>query len=74
MKTNFKPSVEIDITGCDGNAYCIIGHVMNVLNAEHYTIEEIETVVNDMTSSTYEHLCDIAEKYIILKNRKNIKL
>ena len=62
------PSITIDISGPQGNAYCIMGIIRNLLIQIDYTKEQIDEVITDMKSSDYEHLLDVARKYVIIKD------
>lgn len=60
---------EINILGPQGNAFVIMGVVKNVMKDKGLSEKEIEDVFKDMQSSDYEHLCDVAEKYVTLIGR-----
>ncbi len=61
------PTITIDVTGPQGNAYCIMGIICNLLKEIGYTKEQINDIVADMTSSDYEHLINVARKYVVIK-------
>jgi hypothetical protein len=65
--TSLFPSIEIDITGPMGNAYCIIGVVSTCLKEIGYSKDEIQTIIDDMMSSDYEHLLTVAKRYVTIK-------
>ena len=67
-KSCMFPCITIDINGPQGNAYCIMGIIRNLLNQIDYTKEQIDEVISDMKSSDYEHLLDVARKYVIIKD------
>lgn len=69
MSNPLFSNVVIDISGPQGNAYCILGTIYQVLHNAGYSKEEIDKIQKDMTSSNYEHLVDVAAKYITIKNR-----
>lgn len=58
------PSIVIDIRGPQGNAYCIMGIISNTLKQAGYNQNQIDDIISDMKSSDYEHLCNIAKKYV----------
>lgn len=60
-------SIELDISGPDGNAYVIIGVVKTVLEQAGYSEIKIKKVIENMTSSNYEHLLEVASNYITIK-------
>ena len=53
---------EISKSGPQGNAFFIMGQTSRVLRAMGKTKEEIETIMDDMKSSSYTHLCEVAER------------
>lgn len=60
-------AMEIDLTGPDGNAFCLINIAMEIAKdknkkagSEIYNIKDIQT---DMFSGDYEHLIDVMEKH-----------
>ena len=61
------PNVEIDIKGPSGNAFVIISIIMTKLSEIGKSEEEIEKVKKDMMSSNYEHLLEVASKYVSIK-------
>lgn len=60
------PSIKINIAGPDGNAYYIMGLIQTLLIEIGYNKDQIDEVINDMKSSDYEHLCNVAKKYVVL--------
>jgi hypothetical protein len=46
------------------NAFEILGQVQRTLRAADYSEEEIDPVLDHMTAGDYNHLLDIASKYI----------
>ena len=65
MKPLFS-SISIDITGPQGNAYVIMGIVSDCLRQAGYTDFEVNNVLHDMMSKDYEHLLDVASKYVTI--------
>ena len=58
------PTIVIDIRGPQGNAYCIMGIVSDVLKQVGYDKNKINDIIADMKSSDYEQLCNVAKKYV----------
>lgn len=54
-------SVEIDLTGPDGNAYAVMGYAKNFAKQLNYPKEEIDVMLKDMMSGDYEHLLEVFE-------------
>ena len=72
MRPMFE-SVEIDISGPDGNAYVIMGIVASCLKQFGMTAFEVNNVLHDMMSGDYEHLLEVASKYVKIKKRKEVE-
>jgi len=53
---------EISKSGPKGNAFYIMGETSRLLRAMGKTKQEIETIMQDMQSSNYTHLCEVAER------------
>jgi len=53
-------SIEIDLTGPDGNAYVLLGYAKNF--AKQLGIQS-DPILEDMTSGDYEHLLEVFEKH-----------
>ena len=66
MNTPIFQSVHLDITGEDGNAFMIMAVVLKCLLQSGYSKNELEELQKEMMSSDYDHLCQIARKYIYL--------
>jgi NAD(P)H-flavin reductase len=58
------PTVTIDISGPDGNAYYIMGVIQTLLKENGTNEAEIKSVLKDMMSSNYGHLLSVAKKYV----------
>ena len=52
--------IEIDLTGLDGNAFVLMGHVKRW--CKQMSINS-EPIINDMMSGDYEHLLSVIEKH-----------
>jgi hypothetical protein len=61
IKDRYTPKqVEIDLTGEEGNAFVLMGY------ARRFSTQlglNPEPIINDMTSSDYEHLVNVFDKY-----------
>lgn len=58
------------LVGVDGNAYAIIGYVINAMKREHFTKDEIDAYIKDATSSDYTHLICVSIIQIDYCNEK----
>jgi hypothetical protein len=56
-----KPKVKL--LGQNGNAFVIIGLCSKAARQAGWTIEQIESVQNEMTNGNYDHLLATALKY-----------
>jgi hypothetical protein len=56
-----KGKIEIDLTGPAGNAYAVMGNCREWAKQLGYTSEEIKALMDDMMSSDYEHLIQVAD-------------
>jgi len=54
-------SIEIDLTGTDGNAYAVMGYAQFYAKQLSYSKEQIDEMIDDMMSSNYEHLIEVFE-------------
>jgi len=64
MKTYF-----IDINGPMGNAFAIMGIVKKAMLQQNASEEAVEREMEDMKSGNYNHLLDVAEKWVIIEGR-----
>jgi hypothetical protein len=55
-----KDKIEIDLLGPEGNAFALLGIAKDLC---HKTGIKWETVQNEMTSSDYENLIQVMDKY-----------
>jgi hypothetical protein len=53
-----------DLSGPEGNAYCVMAFVKNYLRNHGESREDIETVMEDMRSSTYLHMLRVARRTV----------
>ena len=57
MNTTVKhPEVEVQLTGTDGNAFAVLGHVQKAMRRAGVPAEEISQFVGEATSGDYNHL------------------
>ncbi|MFN2491147.1 MAG: hypothetical protein ABR529_15745 [Actinomycetota bacterium] len=67
------PEVVVDISGPDGNAFAIMGVVRRALKDAHRRHEacdqEVDDVLRDMLAEDYDHLLDVAKRYVTIVNR-----
>lgn len=48
--------MKYDLVGIDGNAFAIMGYVINAMKNEGYSKQDIEKYYTNATSSNYDHL------------------
>lgn len=48
------------LIGVDGNAFSVMGYVLNAMKIEHCTKEEIDAYTKDAMSSDYYHLLAVS--------------
>lgn len=66
------PEIKLDLNGPEGNAFYIMGAISRVLKIANESQDTIQSVLDDMKSSNYEHLCEVASRYITLyRSRKS---
>lgn len=56
-----KPT--IDLTGPEGNAFCILGNAQQLGKELGKNKQEIEAILDDMKSSDYEHLIQVFDNH-----------
>lgn len=66
-----RRQVVINLTGPEGNAFCLMGYAKKWGRELGYSSSDIELMISDMMSSDYEHLVEVLDshfgKYIILE-------
>ena len=50
--------IQIDLSGPQGNAFCLLGLAKNLCKKMDYTPEETKEFLDEMKSSDYEHLVE----------------
>lgn len=56
-----KSTRDIDLRGPEGNAYVLIGITADILKQLKRSKKNINAVIEDMTSSDYEHLLEVMD-------------
>lgn len=59
-KTERIGKIEIDITGPQGNAYCLLGYARQYGKQIGIDVKAVQT---EMTSGNYENLLNVFDKY-----------
>ena len=54
---------QIDLAGPDGNAFVLMGMAQRWARQLEMTDKEIDAILVDMKSSSYEHLLEVLEKH-----------
>jgi len=70
MKGPLFASVKLNIKGPDGNALNIVAVVRNCMRQAGFDNNDITDVTIDMMSDDYQHLCDVAGKYICIESHE----
>lgn len=68
------PEVRLNLNSPAGNAFVIMMNVSEALKRANYEKTLIDSILDDMKSSNYEHLCSIARKYITLYNTEEYEI
>lgn len=56
MKKHLNKSVNLDLTGYNGNAFALLGAFKKQAQKEGWTPQEITLVINEAKNSDYDHL------------------
>lgn len=59
-----KP-VKLKLVGLDGNAYSLMGAFQRAARQQGRTPEEIKAVLDDCTSSNYDHLLSVLVQHTL---------
>lgn len=54
-----KGKIKIDLTGPDGNAFCLLGNAKRLCKQLG---KDYDVIKEDMTSSDYEHLIEVFDR------------
>ncbi len=60
-KKSSSRKITIDLTGPEGNAFCLIGYAKRWGRNLGFSNEKIEEIISDMMSSDYENLVKILD-------------
>lgn len=55
--------ITIDLTGPEGNAFCVLGIITRLMKTLGYSKPQIDAVMQQLTSGDYEHLIATADKH-----------
>lgn len=61
------PSIKVKLVGQDGNAFAIMGAVKSALKKHGVSKEEIDEYLSDSMSGDYNHLLQVAMKWVVVK-------
>lgn len=61
-----KPTVQIQLSGPEGNAYVILGRASSALLDAGYTVEEKDQYIEEATADDYDHLLKTTKKWVNL--------
>lgn len=63
--------IVIDISGPEGNAFCLMGYASQYAKQLSYSQEQISELMADMKSGDYEHLLEVFDthfgEYVVLE-------
>ena len=55
--------IEIDLLGPDGNAFALIAYARRFAKQLDWSTDDINTLMDDMTSGDYTHLLDVFNEH-----------
>lgn len=58
------PEIEIELTGSDGNAFSVLGHVRSSMRRAGINSSEIQAFTTEATSGDYDHLLQTVMKWV----------
>lgn len=58
------PDIQVQLSGEDGNAFAVIGRVRRAMKKADVPAKEIETFCNEAMSGDYDHLLQVAMKWV----------
>jgi hypothetical protein len=65
MKTEVKyPSINVKLTGRDGNAFAVIGVVQHALKRAGIAAEEVKEFQREAMSGDYDHLLQTCMRWV----------
>ncbi len=59
----FKPTIHLNLAGCDGNAFVIMGKTIRLLK-ERNRFDDVAEYQRRATESDYEHLLAVTREYV----------
>lgn len=62
-KKQHNPKIVLDLTGPQGNAFVVLGTIQRLMKTMKFHPAQIKAIMNEMTSSDYEHLVATADKH-----------
>lgn len=62
-KKQHSRKMVLDLTGPQGNAFCVLGNIQKLMKQLGYTKEDQKTIMDNLTSGDYEHLIETADKH-----------
>lgn len=60
-------TLTVNLSGPDGNAFCILANVIRIMQEHGCSEEEIEAYKKEATSSDYDHLLETSGKIVNLE-------
>lgn len=66
-KTPKYPGIKVRLTGQDGNAFAVLGRIVNAMRENEVSEEEINAFRKEATSSDYDHLLITAMRYVNIR-------
>jgi hypothetical protein len=56
-------TIEIDLTGPQGNAFYLLGSAKNLAKQLGYSTEEIESLLEEMKAGDYQNLIEVFDEH-----------
>lgn len=61
-KKNQERGIIIDLTGPEGNAFCLLGNAQTLGRKLGYTEERVQQILEEMKSGDYENLVQVFDR------------
>lgn len=58
------PEIEVRLTGTDGNAFAVLGHVSKALRSSGVDQDEIDAFLEEATNGDYNHLLRTCMRWV----------
>ncbi len=71
MENKIGKTINLELTGIDGNAYAIMGTFSRQARREGWTEQEIELVLEEAKSGNYDHLLSTIMVYCEPKDKED---